>query len=526
MEAQVQWTAPSPLWNGALQSTAATGPAAIRQPALLRFASDSFMDDLFGLLQSDHPENLAAQVAQPESYRARPLGEPLSWSVPQLPEDPSRLKLYQPAHGHFYLIAANLVCRIPGMPDRRVNTASAERVSFVLRRLKLVPDSLRPEEMAWVNNPDPAVGKGWQTLAEGPGSVAPYEERLPMFPVSFRQNGHPRRLLVGLVPTSSRETFQAGPELSPIVVDPTHDPRMFDVRSRVLTHLTLLLGAPGDYPANQAQEASLFVLLDLADFLAINLASLWSALLAGSPPLTGDPSLGALYALLDRTPVDDSGTSWRQALAAVWRQRDSINRDGTATDPPLSYNLQHTTLKPADLETGVQNALGTYSPPATPPETIPVPKLDTTTETQYLLRCVYERPHCGPLRPPVVSDPSASFSLASYFDFDAPSRPIRIALPVDTSLAGLRKFRKNVAFVISDKLHAQMDSAADLKKALDGSLATHDAGGGLGTICSFSIPIITICALIVLLMFVILLNLVFWWMPLLRICLPIRLKGR
>src|SRR5438477_247910 len=114
MEAQLQWTAPSPLWNGARGSTDTTGTGAMRQPALLRFASDSFMEDLFGLLQSDHPEQLAAQVAQPESYRARPLGEPLDWTVPQLPENPSQLKLYQPAHGHFYLIAANLVCRVPG----------------------------------------------------------------------------------------------------------------------------------------------------------------------------------------------------------------------------------------------------------------------------------------------------------------------------------------------------------------------------------------------------------------------------
>ena len=39
-------------------------------------------------------------------------------------------------------------------------------------------------------------------------------------------------------------------------------------------------------------------------------------------------------------------------------------------------------------------------------------------------------------------------------------------------------------------------------------------------LCSFSIPIITICALIVLMIFVALLNIIFWWMPFLKICLP------
>lgn len=520
MEPQVQWTAPSPFWNGALNGT---DTSAIRQPAVLRFASDSFMDDLFGLLQSGQPESLAAQVAHPESYRARPLGEPLDWSVPQLPEDPSELKLYQPAHGHFYLIGANLVCRIPGMPDRRVNTTSAERVSFVLRRL-----GSSGEELAWINSPDAASGKGWQTPPAGPYSVAPFEERLPLFPVSFQQNNHPRRLLVGLIPTSSRETFEAAPELSPLTVDPdpTHDPRMFDVRSRVLSLLSQILSHDPlyDIPVDRAHEASLFILLDLADWLAINLSLLWSALLAGNPPDSDGPVLGQLYTLLDETPVDESLTSWRQALAAVWEQRDSINRVGTANNPTLTYNLQQTALQPHDLETRIQDALGPYTPPALPPQTIPVPKLDTTASVRYCLRCVYERPRCGPLHPPVVSEPTTPFSLAAFFDFDAPSRPVRIALPVDTSLAGLRKFQKNVGFIISDKLHAQMDSAADLKSALKGGLAATDSGGGLGTICSFSIPIITICALIVLLMFVILMNFVFWWLPLLRLCFPIKQK--
>lgn len=525
METQIQWTSPSPLWNGALQNSGAAVKTAMRQPALLRFASDSFMEDLFALLQSGHPENIGEQIAQPESYRARPLGEPADWTVPQPPEDPTQLKLYQPAHGHFYLVAANLVCRVPGMPDRRIDRAHAENASFVLRRLK--PDG---EEMAWVAGAIGSGAKGWQTLATGPGSVAPNEERLPLFPVSFCQNGHPRRLLVGLVPTSSRETFEAAPELSPLVVDtdPTHDPRLFDVRSRVINLLSQMVDADGyAVPDDRVYEAALFILLDLADFMFLNLPGVWDALLAGTPPQDGGLAATALYSLLNSATVDDTGTTWQAALRAVWIQREQINREGKADNPPLLYYLRKTTLHPHDLDMALVNALGQFSPPAVPPQTLPVPKLDTTIDVRYCLRCVYERPHCGPLHPPVVSDPTAPFSLASFFDFDAPSRPIRINLPVDTSLAGLRKFRKNVGFLISDKLHAQLDSATDINKALKGSLASSDSGGaGLGTICSFSIPIITICALIVLLMFVILLNFVFWWLPLLRICLPIRLKGR
>jgi hypothetical protein len=44
--------------------------------------------------------------------------------------------------------------------------------------------------------------------------------------------------------------------------------------------------------------------------------------------------------------------------------------------------------------------------------------------------------------------------------------------------------------------------------------------------CSFSIPIISICALIVLSIFIGLLNIVFWWMPFLKICFPIGLEAK
>lgn len=152
-----------------------------------------------------------------------------------------------------------------------------------------------------------------------------------------------------------------------------------------------------------------------------------------------------------------------------------------------------------------------------------VPKLDARPQTAYVLRCVFQRPRCAPLHPDVVSSPTVPFTIAPYFDFDAPSRPVRIGMPVDTSIAGLRKFNKNVAFLISDQLRKQMSRATDLKGMMDGKLADEQPFD-LGVICSFSIPIITICALLLLLIIVSLLNIVFWWLPLFRICLPISLK--
>ena len=44
--------------------------------------------------------------------------------------------------------------------------------------------------------------------------------------------------------------------------------------------------------------------------------------------------------------------------------------------------------------------------------------------------------------------------------------------------------------------------------------------GGLGVICSLSIPIVTICALIVLLIIASILNIIFYWLPYLISCRP------
>jgi hypothetical protein len=161
----------------------------------------------------------------------------------------------------------------------------------------------------------------------------------------------------------------------------------------------------------------------------------------------------------------------------------------------------------------------------------------------FVVRFVYQRRDCGPLHPPTLSAPTQRFQLASFFDADAPARPIRIALPLDTSPSGLRKFNKNTAFVLSDMLCGQVQRAKGLgfidlvrsvlpwplHKDLDvGSGGPcNDGSFSLGMICSISIPIITICALILLIIFVFLLDIVFHWLPYFVLCFPVpKFKGK
>ncbi|MEH6413439.1 hypothetical protein [Pseudomonas sp. CGJS7] len=161
----------------------------------------------------------------------------------------------------------------------------------------------------------------------------------------------------------------------------------------------------------------------------------------------------------------------------------------------------------------------------------------------FVLRFVHGNRDCGPLHPPLLSQPTQRFRLASFFDADAPARPIRISLPVDTSPAGLRKFQKNTAFVMSDMLCGQVQRAKGmglidlvlsvLPWPLHKDLPAGDGGpcqsGGIniGMICSLSIPIITICALILLIIIVSLFDLIFRWLPYFVICFPVPgLKGK
>ncbi|MBA4175713.1 MAG: hypothetical protein C0505_04005 [Leptothrix sp. (in: Bacteria)] len=158
-------------------------------------------------------------------------------------------------------------------------------------------------------------------------------------------------------------------------------------------------------------------------------------------------------------------------------------------------------------------------------------------EAWYVMRLVYERPDCAPLHGPVVSQATAPFQMAGFFDPDAPARPIRIGLPLDISPAGLRKFDKNTVFVMSDMLCGHIDrmkglSFGDLVLSVlpfpfHKGLSVPEKGpckqgaDPLGVMCSLSIPIITLCALILLMIIVSLLDLIFRWLPYFVVCFPL-----
>jgi hypothetical protein len=489
----VQWVTAQPLWR-----TATATPEVMQRPALLRFETDTFMDELAAELAA-RPEAIGDRVATWKTYREPPPRAPGEAWAPA----PEPLKLYQPAHGHFYLVTGNLVCRLAGLPDHRVQAGQGERVGFVLRRWD------GASEMAWVADPTSAAPRArrWRplSLAEA-DKLADGEDVTPMFPVTFQDGDRRRRLLAGFVPTASAETFEAG-AVTPGAGAP--DPRLEELETKVIQPLALLLGTPPSDAATETreQEASRLVLLELASWLANHVPAVFAAVIGDAAP----PESAADLVTLLSWRTQPGGPSWRDGMRVAWAERDRIA--GETTDAPtLTCNLSR-----GDVGSDALRACATVAvrdaPVAPAPAPVPEPKL--SSGATYAIRCVYQRPRCGALKPAVVSNRTEAFRLAGFYDADAPARPIRISLPIDPSPAGIRKLKKNVAVVLSDQLRKKVAASTGFKDGKVGPGVGFDCGGFM-----LSIPILTICALIVLFIFLSLLNLVFWWLPFVKICLP------
>jgi hypothetical protein len=682
----VHWQAPQPLW-GRLAA------ADQQRPAILRFAGDDFMEQMLATLARD-PARIDRLVARPESWRApmAPAGDLIERTPLPLPAQQARrriqvgkpratvepalsqavdrsaqgagrqlpLKLYQPAHHRFYLVASSLVCAIPGLPERALLPGDAEAVNFVIRRL--LPDApgrttdLR--EFAYVQ------GARWQRVSADAdrGQAVVGEEMLPLFPLAYQdETERGRRLWGGFVPVGRREEYMgATVDRTPAPAFATAlrqgldgaaparpdskqartaqfqldvaEPWKTLVRSALKFESALSqavkIGSetePAPTPAepgrrkrvfdfNLAQQnTSWLILLDFADYLSAYLPDVWQAIDSGGGAAGLRPNRRALYdwlalpamppGLCQALKASDTDPDTPPPLASLRDALKAIRADGVrekleaATliytgvskgDPGAGWPPFHFVLAGVDT---VGKAMGPYTAlagldPDTGPDLVRDPGPDpfptandvdlltalvgralvANQETDapplpfalqmknaiaanigdsgwFVVRFVHRRRDCGPLHPPLLSAPTQQFQLAGFFDPDAPARPIRISLPLDTSPAGLRKHNKNTAFILSDMLCGQVQRAKGLgfidlvlsvlpwplHKDLDVGAGgpCKDGSLNIGMICSISIPIITICALIVLIIMVSLLDFVFRWLPFFVLCFPVpKFKGK
>ncbi|GGJ33398.1 hypothetical protein [Deinococcus roseus] len=470
-----QWVSPSSSWHGQNQNT-------MKRPSVLVFHDDEFMTTLIETARNN-PDDL-------EQYRVKTAGQ----------------KLFQPTHGDFAVVTASLVCSGITLPERQTHPEKGERVAFVVRRL------VGGEEYAWVK------GQGWLTAdLQKPN---PQEELQGLFPVMCGSGDQQRKIWAGLVPTSSRDTY----------VSDSARPSAADLAQEVARYASTR-GAGPKHPATQQfkeqlqealngfqflpadptdQEASTFFFSDFLDWFSRYLPAALSAIDAPSNPTTGNP----MTPLFDRLSIYKTAgnvTYW-DALRQV-RPYHKLGTVDPANHPSL--NLRTTSVSVGQDLFNFFNGL--QYPPLTLPN-VPLRESRLSASDPFVVRMYYHRPYCR-FRPHLLSEPSLPFLIAPYFDPDAPGRPIRIVMPSDVSIRGLRKYRRNVSIEMSTELRKKIQQITP--KVLDGKLE-QAVDFNLGLICSFSIPIITLVALILLLVFVVVLNIVFWWLPFFRICFPVK----
>jgi len=317
----------------------------------------------------------------------------------------------------------------------------------------------------------------------------------------------------------------------------------------------------------QIQQGSWYILLDFADFLNQHLKRVWAALNGDLPADFG----GAEQALL----TELQNAELADKLVAIVGHRDQLEGATLAHDPSrgvaLAYKTggniswSHTSSgnvsvgwpapisladfpdlveqeNPDNLENLIAEVLADSAAVSTPPALPLAAQQEASAINEpawFIIRCVFERPNCITQPSQVFSAATQPFEIASYFDPEAPARPIRISLPLDTTPAGIRKFAKNTGFVISDVLACQMEKMGDITlgdlvlsvlpwpfhKDLPepDTTACADPDETNGMICSLSIPIVTICAFILLIIMVTILDYFFRWIPYLMICF--RLPG-
>jgi hypothetical protein len=146
----------------------------------------------------------------------------------------------------------------------------------------------------------------------------------------------------------------------------------------------------------------------------------------------------------------------------------------------------------------------------------PAPGRFDDSDAQYVMQAfvrVADSPSCPPNT--VWSEESEPFEIVPWFESSG-KPPVQIELP-DINKDTLKNMKPNVAFKVPQSVQQFMDKI-NMDDLLAGKSNKSDTKWGM--ICGFSIPIITLCAFIFLQIFLSLLNILFFWLPFIKICIP------
>jgi len=466
--------------------------------------------------------------------------------------------LYQPVHRVFHLAVVSAICAdMPGRP--RVDPAKIDSAGLVVRKVR-DGGGRALGELGWIvakdgtsrwEPPDlwdATAKRSVPPASEGP-SARPYadpdparrprrstgqrelDERIavlkqlrssrsesvaPLFPLTPQACAAAgETMLVGLVPTASRETEQ-----QPSIELPTQD----ELEGGGFFPTWLLASASGrSVPfANQSMSVANVHeggsprrlnpgFADYMDFVremvvafdvggdspaSAHLRALLEAIaIPFTHPSTSAPTQQSLYThLLAAAKVTVDGDR-----SASFRMPDAWGQISAA---------QEAELKQAILAAATARFAGV---------SLDRPRFGESGASYVTRTFIRVRRDDGCPPELVWSQPSAEFQISAWYENSpGPRATIELPNPLRGGLAGIKP---NVAFAVPSAISNLLgqNSPEDLL----GGKGNEPSEGGLMWLCSFSIPIITICAFIVLSIIINLLNFVFWWLPFVKICIPI-----
>lgn len=575
--ATIKWTAPAPLWD--------VPGTAMQQPFIAEFTTDSFVQDFLAMMAGNQPValNLPQQTVQPPPGQQLPdkvykLFQPVHMSyylvtaslVCRKPGIPDRT--VQRKNGEkvsFVLRRAVSQAPVAGQPQQYIEMAWVDSGPNKGWQ-PLVDDqnnvvSVRKDEERLPLHP-----ANYLPCAASPGgstSSKPCDARTVYF---------------GYIPVDKREKYLVPLQPADIqnaIASSNVDPRLDQVTAQVLGAWRALYvytdysnpntypqgiektvpsspspdgtpAAPGVAPTQAIrQQISLNVIVDLKDFLKNNLFNVYNTIVNGASFPTGYPNEQALLTELQNIALNDPVNPGMTLTDAIKKLGSSTNLASAESDPPAdTYNLFGATASAGPVNSAYLAPIPPqppYQAPANaptsegtlsalfrqaldeekannpngwlniPPEIASMLKNDPASGDFYWVRLVYEHAPCDP----VVSNPSVLLGFAKVFDPDAPARPIRVELP-SIKLKDLRKYKRGVGLHMSPEL-GDVLNRVNAGMLQGGGLLNNGPSLGIALICSFSIPIITLCALIVMFIFLILLNFIFWWLPFIEICFPV-----
>ncbi len=468
----------------------------------------------------------------------------LSSTVSLATSPTSSVTLFQPVTRVLHLALVQLNCESPGYP--RVDPSRVLSAGLVVRQIPLAggpPSAAWPwmknanGQSAWVqidpshadDDPDPTKRPQLQSgqpaldqmLAAQTLATAMTESTTPAFVAAPAVcNAAQRTLVYALIPTASNEASTQQP------------PAVAQLDSATLKSILPTLLKAGRHHAPYADQCVTYQYMsddyaksqNASDFLTFS--STLRMLYGAFGAFSGSPGAEALLKALNgySVTIQRSSGSEQKPMGDFYREAATklIVYDPFATNapPPPELKMPHAWQHfdhqdEKKLLAVMAPLLQSQGQAASPP---PGRFQDSTRlyRVRLFFRIKGETSTCPPeLVWSCYSDP---FRIAAWYESSGRAvAPVPLPNPFDRN--AVTSAKPTSSFAVPPALSNAM-AGATLTGLSSGQAPSPGPSIGLGWICSFSIPLITICAFFVLNIFLSLLNIVFFWLAFIKICIP------